>query len=71
MTSSANIRRRGRVLMCLNCGRTFIATRKDARFDSVRCRVAYHRAKNIERDNTRHDEIRKLDQQLRLERLFS
>jgi len=71
MASSDRIRRKGRVLMCLNCGRTFIATRRDARFDSVRCRVAYHRAKNTERNNTRQDEMRRADQQLRFERLFS
>jgi len=30
-------------LKCLHCGKSFTATRSDAKFDTTTCRVAYHR----------------------------
>lgn len=31
-------------LHCVMCGKPFQATRPDAKFDCVKCRVAFHRA---------------------------
>jgi hypothetical protein len=67
---SSGQRRKGRVCLCLNCGQTFLASRYDAKFHSVACRVAYHRAKNIEVHNTRTDDTRKNEQKSRLSQLI-
>lgn len=66
MKGGSGQRRKGRVCLCLNCGTTFLASRYDAKFHSVACRVAYHRAKNIEKSNTRSDQNRKMEQDARL-----
>lgn len=41
------LRRRGALINCANCEKVF-AGRRDARFCSVRCRVAAHRARKME-----------------------